>query len=206
MTIRRMITVEQKLYHGSDVVVKKPKADYKLYDKNGNEIEYTSDFGKGFYLGLNRGDAISWAVKKARKASVDKGRVSIFNLKKPLIPSSKVKFFSEPDEEWFDFICNCRRNRDTTNYDVVIGEVADANTNDLIVAYENNNTYKDRKTGEQVDFGKLSPEEKKVVVMRLIKFNKSFIQICFRSSGAIEDYLKYNGVEDFEVPRRGFRM
>ena len=45
--------------------------------------------------------------------------------------------FDNADEKWLDFICDNRNGKNTGNYDVVIGPVADDKVYRVVVEYEN---------------------------------------------------------------------
>ena len=76
--------------------------------------------------------------------------------------------FDSYSEEWLDFVVNCRLSKDKSDYDIVIGGVA----NDKVF-----NTM-------ELFFDGLI--EKKEAINRL-RYEKPNLQICFRS----EESLKY---------------
>ena len=193
------------LFHGSYKIVSDPQANYEPDDSekakrksrsnskdNESEEEKTSDFGKGFYLTDSRKHAREWAKIKGRGAKSAIGYVSEFRLKRNIVPSAGIKIFDGYSEEWLQYIMDCRMNRVTKRYGLVIGYVADAKTYRLINSYEKNLIYRDDRRGEYVDFRRLKPAEKKSELWRLISgFEESFIQLCFKEQEFIKEYLEY---------------
>lgn len=194
------------LFHGSYKIVSDPQVDYEPNDLEKNRREFrnsnskdneskdikTSDFGKGFYLTDSRKHAREWAKIKGIGAGSAIGYVSEFRLKKNIVPSAEIKIFDGYSEEWLQYIMDCRMNRFTKHYGLVIGYVADAKTYRLINSYEKNLVYKDDRRGEYVDFRRLKPAEKKSELWRLISgFEESFIQLCFKEQDFIKEYLEY---------------
>lgn len=97
------------LFHGSNVVVKKPIILTDGYNK---------DFGFGFYCTTIERQAAKWALSK-------KGDhlVNVFDCTdntEGLI----VKRFAQMTDEWLDFVADCRRGI-KHNYDIVEGPMAD---------------------------------------------------------------------------------
>ena len=87
----------------------------------------------------------------------------------------KVLEFDSYSEELLDFILNCRSGRDTSDYDLVIGGVA----NDKVF-----NTV-------ELFFDGLI--DKKEAIKRL-RYEKPNLQICFRTEKALE-LLRFGGSE-----------
>lgn len=104
------------LYHGSNIVVEKPR----LIEQN----RYL-DFGNGFYTTANKDQAISFA----RKVALRRGGIPIvsafeFDLDSKL-DTFNVKVFEAPDEEWLDFVSANRSGiYNGILYDLIIGAVA----------------------------------------------------------------------------------
>ena len=87
----------------------------------------------------------------------------------------KTLKFDSYSEDWLDFILNCRRGKDTTDYDLVAGGVA----NDKVF-----NTV-------ELFFDGLI--DKKEAIERL-RYEKPNLQICFRTEKALE-FLHFEGSE-----------
>lgn len=193
----------KKLFHGSLELVKEPDADYQKkkqeLQKDSNK-KRTLDFGFGFYLTDDFDRAVEWTRSKIRNFNKHKGKdeeektygyVSGFKLKIPILPSPKIKIFNSYDKEWLSMIGKGRMNEQIPDYDIIIGSVADANTEILLTAYYNNRPYY-TKEGEKIDFGKMSKSEKDKVALKLLRFNPPFIQLCFRKNHAIKKYLRFD--------------
>ena len=110
-----------KLYHGSNVEVSVPDlAKSKPY----------KDFGQGFYLSADKGQAMRMAEQKTLQLLVGEPIVSEFEFDEALLQSDalKVKIFEDYSVEWASFIL---QNRDihnqhpTHDYDIVYGPIAD---------------------------------------------------------------------------------
>ena len=192
----------KRLYHGSLELVKEPDADYqkKEQELQKGSKKRTLDFGFGFYLTDDFDRAVEWAKTKIRNYNKRKGKdepektygyVSGFKLKVPILPSSRIKIFDSYDEEWFSLVCKGRMSEQIPDYDIIIGSVADANTEILLTAYYNNRPYY-TKEGEKIDFGKMSKSEKYKVALKLLRFNPPFIQLCFRKNHVIKKYLRFD--------------
>ena len=144
------------LYHGSYLKIIKP--DLKHSRDN-------VDFGRGFYTTPIYEQAVKWCGKFRRRGQ--KGVVSRYCFDKENMHNLKVLQFDSYSEEWLDFILNCRRGEDATDYDIVIGGVA----NDKVF-----NTV-------ELFFDGLI--DKKEAINRL-RYEKPNLQICFRSEKALK--------------------
>lgn len=124
------------LYHGSASSFSRPEvAKGRPY----------KDFGKGFYMSVDREQAIGMMHKKFAELFSRKLEGETTNVKKTLyriaidselFSSLKVKIFDSADEAWLDFILSCRRvNGVPHDYDVVIGPTADDDTRLLLKNY-----------------------------------------------------------------------
>ncbi len=90
-----------KLFHGSNIIVEKPKIL-----QNG----YYKDFGYGFYCTQFEKQAKRWALTKRKNQIVNQYNY-IEN------PDLKIKIFSEMTEEWLQFIVDCRSGK-SHSYDI----------------------------------------------------------------------------------------
>ncbi len=84
--------------------------------------------------------------------------------------------FTSYSEEWLDFILTCRSGKDSTNYDIVIGGVANDKVFNTIELYLDNLI------------------DKKEALQRL-RYEKPNLQLYFRSQKALGTYLHYEGSE-----------
>ena len=80
------------------------------------------DFGRGFYVTPLFEQAAKWCGKFKRRGK--NGIISRYEYDENQETELKTLKFDSYSEEWLDFILNCRSGRDTTNYDLVIGGVA----------------------------------------------------------------------------------
>lgn len=106
------------IYHGSNVVVQKPKILLNGHYK---------DFGYGFYCTNFIKQAKRWALTKRGKSIVNcYAYTQNSNL--------KVCSFEEMTEEWLEFVVNCRRGKEH-GFDVVEGPMADDQIWDYVEDY-----------------------------------------------------------------------
>lgn len=152
------------LYHGSYLEISKPDLEHSRYNV---------DFGKGFYCTPIYEQAAKWCGKFKRRGK--EGVISQYQWDEKSMETWKVLEFDSYSENWLDFILKCRRGEDVTDYDIVIGGVA----NDKVF-----NTV-------ELFFDGLI--DKKEAIHRL-HYEKPNLQICFRSKEAI-DSLKFERSE-----------
>lgn len=116
-----------KLYHGSNMIVEKPRVI---------EQNRLLDFGNGFYTTTNKEQAENFA----KKVSVRRGGKAIVNIyeidddidRRGL----KVKRFVSPSREWLDFVTENRTGRYTgEKYELIIGAVANDDVYRTLQAY-----------------------------------------------------------------------
>ena len=96
------------LYHGSNVVVQKPKVLTNGHYK---------DFGYGFYCTNLEKQAVKWALVKRKKHIVN-----IYDYKENI--DLKICQFNRMTEDWLDFVVNCRKGIEH-DFDIVEGPMAD---------------------------------------------------------------------------------
>ena len=150
------------LYHGSYVEIEKPDLKHSR--------DYV-DFGRGFYTTPIYEQAVKWCGKFIRRGK--EGVVSTYCFDENNMCDLKVLQFDSYSDEWLDFILTCRKGQDTTDYDIVIGGVA----NDKVF-----------NTVELFFDGLL---DKKEAINRL-RYEKPNLQLCFRSGKAL-NYLMFEG-------------
>ena len=154
-----------QLYHGSTELIKYPKI---------LEQQRLLDFGKGFYTTTNKEQAERWAaIKQKRTSRTAKAIITVYELDENLLNSEilKVKIFTQANEAWLDFVIHNRNIESGTNYDIVIGPVANDTLYQTLILYE---------------AGILT---KKETIARL-KVHPLFDQLSFNTQKALE-YLKY---------------
>lgn len=110
------------LYHGSNVVVQKPKVLTNGHYK---------DFGYGFYCTNLEKQAKKWALVKRKRHVVN---IYEYNTDMDL----KICSFSVMTEEWLDFVVNCRKGIEH-EFDIVEGPMADDTIWDYIEDFTRGN-------------------------------------------------------------------
>ncbi len=155
------------VFHGSYVEVIKPDVCHSRDNV---------DFGKGFYVTPIREQAIKWATRFKRNNG--KGIVSTYDWKREVISKQyKVLEFAEYSEAWLDFVISCRKQMDNSEYDVVIGGVANDKVFNTIELY----------------FEGLI---QKTEAIRRLKYEKPNLQICIRKQEILEEFLVFKESED----------
>lgn len=153
------------LYHGSSVEVSQPDLKHS---------RLKVDFGPGFYTTPLHEQAVKWCNKFKRNKKP--GIITIYNFDESAYTKYKILKFDTYSEEWLDFILNCRNGTDTTDYDIVIGGVANDKVFNTIELY----------------FDHLI--NKSEAINRL-RYEKPNLQICFRNQAVINKYLHYERSE-----------
>ena len=117
------------IYHGSDVVVERPKI---------LQSERKLDFGEGFYTTYNLEQAMRWSERVAARRKTDVRVITEYEFdleaaKKEL----QIIRFDKPDEVWLDFVTANRSGHILAEaYDIVIGPVANDIVYTTILLYE----------------------------------------------------------------------
>ena len=101
------------LYHGSFLEIAKPD----LVHSRPNV-----DFGRGFYVIPLYEQAAKWCGKFKHRGK--DGIISRYEYDESREAELKTLKFDSYSEEWLDFILNCRSGKDLTDYDLVVGGVA----------------------------------------------------------------------------------
>lgn len=152
------------LYHGSFVVVNQP--DLVHSRKN-------VDFGKGFYVTHIFKQAEKWCGRFKRRGK--EGVVSRYIFDENANKTLKVLTFNAYTEDWLDFILSCRQEQDNTDYDLVIGGVANDKVFNTVELYFD---------------GFIDKAE----AIKRLQYEKPNLQIAFRTTKALS-YLKFEGSE-----------
>lgn len=149
-----------KLFHSSTIAVVNPDV---LHSR-----EYL-DFGKGFYLTTIYEQAEKYAqrfIRRNREAWLNSYEFEC------CLPEWKVCQFDIYDRAWLQFVAKCCAGNDDTDYDLVIGGIA----NDKVI-----------QTLDRYFEGELSDVE----TLGLLKYEKPNIQYCIRSQRMLDQCLKY---------------
>lgn len=108
-----------------------------------SKARYRTDFGKGFYVTDNLKQAEQWAIGQTKAAKVarldeigNEPVVVYFQLDIKKLKSLSAKQFVQPNQEWAEFIFNCRekglKKELYHDYDYTVGPLADGRTNILV--------------------------------------------------------------------------
>ena len=148
------------MFHTSDGIVKNPRVEFSR--------KYL-DFGEGFYLTPRREQAANYAerFRKMRKSPV----LNTYQLDE--LPAwCAYKRFEAYDEEWLDYIAQCRKGLPHAHYDVVEGGIANDNVFDTINLY----------TGGLID---------KSEALKRLQYHKPNWQICICSQEVLDSCLHF---------------
>ena len=149
-----------KLYHSSNLSVEHPDTAHSR--------DYL-DFGKGFYLTSMHEQAVKYGLRFIRRQQDAWLNIYefVFN------PADwKVLRFEAYDQAWLDFVSKCRAGEDDTDYDIVIGGIA----NDKVI-----------QTLDRYFEGELSKDE----TLGLLRFEKPNNQYCIRSQKMLDECLQH---------------
>lgn len=141
------------LYHGSDLEIPKPDLAHSRANV---------DFGCGFYTTPLYAQAEKWCGRFRRRGRA--GIISCYDFEEK--DALKVLRFAEYSQEWLDFILTCRRGMDATDYDVVIGGVANDRVFNTVELYFD---------------GLIDKTE----AIKRLRYEKPNLQLCFRTEKAL---------------------
>lgn len=153
------------MYHGSYLEIVKPDLEHSRLNV---------DFGRGFYTTPIYKQAVQWCGKFKRRGK--KGIISHYEFNEGAYSELKVLKFDSYSEEWLDFILTCCRGKDISDYDIVLGGVANDKVFNTVELYFENLI------------------DKSEAISRL-RYEKPNLQICFRTEIAIDKYLIFKGSE-----------
>lgn len=148
------------VYHSSNQCFESPDTDHS---------REALDFGKGFYVTQLKEQAEKYAERFLRIGET--AYIHVFEC--DIDMDLRIKTFDSYDEEWLDFVCNCRKGGDEfKRYDIVEGGVANDKvyrTVDLYIAGIYN---KDQ-------------------ALQNLAYEKPNHQLCFITQTAIEKCLRF---------------
>lgn len=148
------------LYHTSNMVIKSPDTEHSRIDL---------DFGRGFYLTTMRQQAVDYG----RRFKLRDEEAWLNSFQFDLEPSQwNILQFDSYSREWLYFISKCRAGKDDTDYDLVIGGIA----NDKVI-----------RTLDRYFKGEISAEQ----ALGLLKYEKPNIQYCIRSQIMLDRCLTH---------------
>ena len=143
------------VYHGSYVEI--PRPDLEHSRKN-------VDFGRGFYTTPIYEQAAKWCGKFKRQGK--NGIISCYEWNEDNCAALSILRFDHYSEDWLDFILTCRSGKDVSDYDIVIGGVANDKVFNTVELYFD---------------GLIDKEE----AIRRLRYEKPNLQIAFRSEKAL---------------------
>lgn len=154
------------LYHGSNVVVSKPRLIHQ------NRF---LDFGFGFYTTTNRGQAIAFADKVYRRRREGGKIVNVYELnEETAFKECSVLHFDAPNEAWLDFVSENRSGHyDGQEYELIYGPVANDDVYTTFTLYS---------------AGALTKEQ----TLEALKIKKLYNQLVLTSEKAL-GYLNFAG-------------
>lgn len=152
------------LYHGSDQEILVPDLAHSRDNV---------DFGRGFYTTPLHEQAFKWCERFKRRGR--NGIISRYEYNENCESELKVLRFESYSEEWLDFVLTCRSRQDTTDYDLVIGGVA----NDKVF-----------NTVELFYDGLIDKAE----AIHRLRYEQPNLQVCLRTERALQ-HLRYIGSE-----------
>ena len=152
------------LYHGSFQEVSNPDLEHSRPNV---------DFGRGFYTTSIFTQAVKWSEKFKNRGR--NGIISSYTFDEQSLETLKVLSFETYSEEWLDFILNCRSGKDVSDYDIVIGGVANDKVFNTVELYFD---------------GLIDKNE----ALKRLRYEEPNLQICFRSMEALSR-LHFEGSE-----------
>lgn len=154
------------LYHGSNVIVSKPR----LIEQN-----RFLDFGFGFYTTTNKAQAVGFADKVTKRRKEGEKSVSIYEIDKGrAFAECSVLRFDSANEAWLDFVSENRSGKYSGKvYDLVFGPVANDDVYTTFTLYS---------------AGVLTKEQ----TLSALKIKKLYNQLVLSSEKALS-YLKFIG-------------
>ncbi len=148
------------VYHSSDQCFFSPDVEHS---------RDALDFGKGFYVTRLLEQAEKYANRFLRIGN--DAYLHIFDYSPDY--SMKIKIFESYDEEWLDFVGNCRKGNDVyKQYDIVEGGVANDKVFQTVDLY-------------------MSGIYNKEQALQNLAFEKPNHQLCFITQRAIDGCLKF---------------
>ena len=153
------------VYHGSYLDIPTPDLTHSRANV---------DFGRGFYTTPIYEQAVKWCEKFKRRGK--DGIVSRYRFDERAYQELEALIFDSYSEDWLDFILSCRTGNDSSNYDIVVGGVANDKVFNTVELY----------------FDHLID---KAEALRRLRYEKPNLQICFRTQKALDEYLHYERSE-----------
>ena len=124
------------LYHGTNMII---------HDIDLSKSRFRTDFGRGFYLGTNLGEARKWAISQSM--AIEMPTVMRFAIDDIVFNTNdnglKKLWFATPSVQWLNFVRDNRKRVTTIetgseprhDFDVVYGPIANDKVVDVIDEY-----------------------------------------------------------------------
>ena len=144
------------VYHGGVVAVPCPDLSHS---------RKAVDFGAGFYVTPIRDQAIRWSEKRKRRSG--SAAVSSYEFDEAAASALRVLRFERYSEDWLDFVVRCRDLKDDSDWDIVVGGVANDKVFDTLEAF----------------FDGFATKAQTIDRLRMEKAN---LQVCFRTLAALQ--------------------
>lgn len=155
------------LYHGSNIIVKKP-----ILRKSTRLL----DFGDGFYTTSSYDQAQKWAKRTEYRRDSGKATINKYFIDDKELKKLNILKYDNPSKEWLNYITKNRTDETFKDkYDLVIGPVANDRTAWVLNNYLNGFTDAD-------------------LTLKLLLPQNLKDQYAFKTQKAI-DLLKYKGSE-----------
>lgn len=152
------------VYHGGAVAVPNPDLSHS---------RKAVDFGAGFYVTPILDQAVRWGEKRKRISG--SAVVSRYEYDEIAASTLRVLSFGGYSEDWLDFIVKCRNLNDDSDWDIVVGGVANDKVFDTLEAF----------------FDGFATKAQTIERLRIEVPN---LQMCFRTVAALQT-LKFVGSE-----------
>ena len=149
-----------KLYHTSYTPIEKPDT---LHSRD------FLDFGKGFYLTHHREQGERYGMRFTRRGRENWLNIYDFDFSEI---DWKILRFDTYDKDWLEFVSKCRAGIDDSDYDMVVGGIADDKVIRTLDRYFNE---------------EISEEE----ALGLLRFEKPNIQYCIRNQEMLDKCLRH---------------
>lgn len=153
------------LYHGSYMEICVPDLRHSRSNV---------DFGCGFYTTPIYDQAAKWCEKFKRRG--EEGIVSCYEFEDNAYNECKTMFFESYSEDWLNFILSCRSGKDTSDYEIVAGGVANDKVFNTIELY-------------------LDGLIDKAEAISRLRYEKPNMQICFRTEEVLKKYVHFERSE-----------
>ena len=152
------------VYHGGAIAVPNPDLSHS---------RKAVDFGAGFYVTPILDQAVRWGEKRKRRYG--SAVISKYEYDEVAASALRALKFDGYSEDWLDFIVKCRDLKDNSDWDIVVGGVANDKVFDTLEAF----------------FDGFATKAQTIDRLRMETPN---IQMCFRTVTALQT-LRYVGGE-----------